>query len=96
MTDRENVIRGLECCQLDVNKCLDCPYLDKRNKVAECGIELHRDVLALLKAQEPRTVLSIFKAHEGTFGNCPACGAELMDYYNEERCGRCGQEVKWE
>lgn len=52
MKSREDVIKGLECCQLDVNKCLDCPYLDNQNEVAECGVELHRDAIALLKAQE--------------------------------------------
>ena len=49
-----------------------------------------------LKEQEPRNALNIVKVHEGTLGNCPTCGAELMDYYNETLCGRCGQAVKWE
>ena len=68
---------------------MDCPR-------AELSMDLVYDALDLLKAQESRTVLSIFKAYEGTFGNCSTCGAELMDYYNEKHCGRCGRAVKWE
>ena len=101
MMDREKVIKGLECCQLDVNKCLDCPYLDKQNKVAECGIELHRDALALLKAQEPI-------APEPTTDNdwvCGNCAESLVGYseldaggfvtYRFSYCPNCGRAVKW-
>ena len=68
----ETVIKGLECCQLDVKKCLDCPYLDKQNKVAECGIALHQDALALLKAQEPRLITEADFENADEYGFIPA------------------------
>ena len=93
MVDREKVIKWLEIC---IKGCDDsCPY--KKECESKGGfIEPMRDALALLKEQEPRNALNIVKVHEGTLGNCPTCGSELMDYYNETLCGRCGQAVKWE
>lgn len=95
---REKVMAGLECLtHVDFavykSECekRDCPYKD-----TDCEIAVMKDAYNLLKAMEPKTVLFIFKAHDGTLGNCPTCGAELMDYYNEEHCGRCAQAVKWE
>lgn len=104
MTEREKVIKGLECCEKKV--CIfrdtekDCPYWELCGEYddafKDCTTALAKDAIALLKAQEPRNVSDVFVAHEGKLGNCPACGAELMDYYNETHCGRCGQAVKWE
>lgn len=47
----EKVIKGLECCAFGC--CLGCPYLDI---VDDCEGVLCADVLALLKAQEPRVL----------------------------------------
>ena len=54
MTDREKVIRGLECCAHGVAKCHICPY-DPRNHAlpVDCMTDLAKDTLELLKAQEP-------------------------------------------
>ncbi len=51
MTDKEKVIRGLECCGYStfMDKCQECPYDGK-----DCFKRLKADALALLKAQEPR------------------------------------------
>lgn len=52
MTDREKVIRGLECCTNAEKDCDKCPIgLD-----FGCGLKLKADALALLKAQEPRVM----------------------------------------
>ena len=54
MTDREKVIKGLECCIIrhpdDKARCDECPY------ESACCNRLKIDALALLKAQEPRLV----------------------------------------
>lgn len=54
MTDREKVIKGLECCNMPNNHD-DCPY----NGAAHyntCTHQLLTDALALLKAQQPRVM----------------------------------------
>lgn len=50
---REKVIKGLECCNND--ECDSCPYYRScdENDLGTCKATLHRDALALLKAQEP-------------------------------------------
>lgn len=96
---REDVIKGLECCaEMSGGKCRECPYSKEcfDTNLPYGMPHLAADALAMLKEQEPRTALNIIKVHEGTLGNCPTCGAELIDYYNETHCGRCGQAVKWE
>jgi len=54
MTDREKVIKGLECCILrnpdDHARCSQCSY------GGNCVNRLKMDALALLKAQEPRVM----------------------------------------
>ena len=54
--DREMVIKGLECCNND--ECDSCPYYRScdENDLGTCRATLHRDALALLKAQEPRVI----------------------------------------
>ena len=54
MTDREKVIKGLECCVAYDYKCNDCPYQDDGGAEDGCySDELKADAIALLKAQEP-------------------------------------------
>lgn len=54
MTDREKVIKGLECCKIPFTKCYDggCPYFENDG----CKARLKGDALALLKAQEPKVM----------------------------------------
>jgi len=55
MIDRENVIKGVECCKCE-NKlhCDQCPYdyNGRGNARYECTAELSADALAMLKEQE--------------------------------------------
>lgn len=54
MPDREKVIKGLECCLPPHDPDCDlCPYdsIDLR-----CRAKLRDDIIALLKAQEPRVM----------------------------------------
>ena len=59
MTDREKVIRGLECCAaMSGDECRECPY-SKECLDADLPYgmpHLAADALALLKAQEPRVM----------------------------------------
>lgn len=45
--DREDIIKGLECC--DEGCCGDCPYL-----LADCKKELPKKALALINSKEQR------------------------------------------
>lgn len=61
MTEIEKVIKGLESCSLAGTKddCIGygCPYLIYNDEVSDdCQEQMFDDVLALLKAQEPRLV----------------------------------------
>lgn len=58
MTDRDKVIKGLEWCMNEKHDCYrekGCPYENDGEDIG-CKYALHRDALALLKAQEPRLV----------------------------------------
>lgn len=102
--DRENVIKGLECCIgcgiEDTPGCEDCPYNDM-DDTCVCMRPLYEDALALLKAQEPI-------APEPTTDNdwvCGNCAESLVGYseldaggfvtYRFSYCPNCGRAVKW-
>ena len=52
MSDREKVIKGLECCMLSSwEPCHDCPYYC--GDVTKCAPKVKSDAIALLKAQKP-------------------------------------------
>ena len=56
MTDREKTIKGLECCMTmpDIYpRCEECPYAGAEGTCGNLN-GLHRDAIALLKAQAPR------------------------------------------
>ena len=59
MIDREKVIRGLEACQVEEDGCTTlceangCPY---NVSFTHCMTNLHKDALAILKAQVPRVM----------------------------------------
>lgn len=54
MTDREKVLQALEHCDLcsDMPNCPGCAYL----REPDCMEHLKRDIIALLKEQEPRVM----------------------------------------
>lgn len=67
VVDREKVIKGLEYCCTDgfmMCKRERCPYYGKAPIDSSCRIELEKDALALLKAQEPPKNASISSAIE--------------------------------
>ena len=93
MTDREKVIKGLECCKIPFTKCYDggCPYFENDG----CKARLKGDALALLKAQEP--VEPVRRRRHGQIGYscfCGMCGYGIGR--NEKYCALCGRAVKWE
>ena len=54
MVEVEKVIRGLECCEHPyAKKCATCPYNSYTPDSMECTGYLCKDILALLKEQEP-------------------------------------------
>lgn len=106
MPDREKVIRGLECCikqgeNAVYRRDLDCPYQDKNHSCRlVCWTNLNKDAIALLKEQEPQTVIVDDMPKDDTwfgiwFGRCPNCKEMLTKKYHKHFCGNCGQEVKW-
>ena len=61
MPDREKVIKGLEWCMNEKHDCYrekGCPYENEGDDIG-CKYALHRDALALLKAQELRHRLEV-------------------------------------
>ena len=86
---REKVIKGLEheigranipTCGTDFIDCVE--------------VALLRDALALLKAQEPVTVICSHDYTEGIIYRCPKCKDKVYKY-NGNYCSHCGQAVKW-
>ena len=103
-------MNGLECCILrdpdDKMRGGECPYNESDTY---CLNRLKMDVLALLKAQEPRkphyTTLEYVVNGEVMsvkYPECPRCwnnGLMLWDAEIEKGaayCKRCGQAVKWD
>ena len=72
MTDREKVIKGLECCLTDnPSVCEGCPYLETGclENVKSFKHDILRDALELLKAREPRVMtLEEVKQHNNQDG----------------------------
>lgn len=54
MPDREKVIKALECCTTALG-CVECPYAEGEKCTVSCKLQIDRDALAQLKAQEPIT-----------------------------------------
>lgn len=100
MTDREKreqVIKGFGICIRVFKECTKCPY--NNTPSYECIDNLKRDVLALLKAQEPVLVKPYTEVEYGfkpkvKVGKCPNCGRIVNEQCNY--CSKCGHAVKWE
>ena len=94
MTDREKVVKGLECHTN--HNCDGCPYYGKNQFDVSLCPTLLTDALELLKGQE-----TVFKPHYiEIFGKqlicgvaCGACSREINAIY--QFCPYCGRSVKW-
>lgn len=106
MTDREKVINGLEWCMNERHDCYrekGCPYENVGDDVG-CKYALHRDAIALLKAQEPIAPSpAIDNYGDWLCGKCynSVVGTEELDEggfvpIRFNYCPNCGQAVKWE
>lgn len=108
MTNREKVVRGLECCTsvdwtalrpTEEPCCEACPYAEKRG-TSECIYGLLKDALSLLREERVRdeqrsdTIIGLWGGH------CPRC-----DRHNSRRdgrdghvtyCARCGAALRWQ
>lgn len=72
MTDREKVIKGLECCSSG-NMCKEkCPYDELGCEWTDCVRPLAKDALSLLKAQEPRLLKEDDFVEADDWGSIPA------------------------
>ena len=97
MTDREKVIKGLECCVRTIYdwECADnCPY-ETQCWDGTMYLDLMRDALALLKAQQP--IEPKLGGNAGVFGTwwyqCGACSGQINP--GDKYCNNCGRSVKW-
>ena len=90
MTDREKVLRGLECCgnSNPVDGCPEeCPYIIKSNPGWCCTFfPLIDYALALLREREP-----IWKEGVPFCGECKTAMTKTQNY-----CHKCGKAVKWD
>ena len=101
MTDREKVIKGLECCKgktcVYEHPTMVCPYLEMYGEYEtareECTKELAKDALELLRDYDERytPIKPVVKEPDNTW-NCGHCGAWIGRSYNF--CHKCGRAVK--
>ena len=110
MTEREKVVKGLECCH-EGGRCgyysggPTCPYFKKNSKVGACVGRLINDAYALLKEQEENDSEWLEDSDPGqeygTTWACRACGRSLhMPFIwnpyevNWKFCPWCGKVMK--
>ena len=104
MADRENVIRGLECCDGYCDDETGCPYSDEFEPF-DCQEQLRADAIALLKAQEPIAPIQGADDQDEDIFCCGSCGAVVGETFlappgecevRHNYCPECGRAVKWE
>lgn len=96
MTDRKKVVKGLESQLDDLWK-----YADS-DEVLTLTQGQAKDILALLKKQEPILLENQHKpfgistnANSPWISRCPKCGKKV-EGKQTKFCKYCGQAVKWE
>ena len=99
--DREMIVKCFEFCRVEDKCSTDCPYWDNNSNARECTKELAKDVLTLLKEQEPVKPNGTREAMSFAFngmltGYCPRCGTIVNSVGNSGACGKCGQKFDWE
>lgn len=77
MTATEKVEAGIRCCLGPVERCCDCPYLDKHQEFTndECRQTLRREAIAAIECLKQRVKYFSDKAKEVT-GHDPGREAE--------------------
>lgn len=91
MTDKEKIIKGLECCAaMSGDECRKCPYGDEcRDTDLPYGMpHLAANALTLLKEQE------VILVYEDRINKCK-CGEIVDRYWHPKFCGFCGRELLW-
>lgn len=83
MNDRDKVINVL-------SKYKKHAFGDRDEKVTV------GEIIALLKAQEPKLVHITADINHRKIGECPTCGKSINSGDYPNYCGRCGQAVEWE
>lgn len=97
---REKVIYSIERCICHVpDACRDCSY-DAGHPYNECVETMLKDVLFLLKAQEPveptemiNDFYPIGDALRTEGWKCGKCGQQIA--WKDNYCSKCGTAVKW-
>lgn len=98
MVDREKIIKALtECIFLhehpdDDAGCFGCPYRPDEKGTCPTMIPFLKDVLELLKEQEPVNPRFI-DGKRNHFVKCGNCNFNLM--HGMKFCPHCGRAVKW-
>ena len=65
--DREKVIKGLECHQIDNNhriNCADCPYYVDDDNHIRCVNDLHDDAIELINDLQSQIAMLVAAQHE--------------------------------
>ena len=95
MIERENVIRGLEACQVEEDGCTTlckangCPY---NVSSTHCMTNLHKDALALLKENEPEKPMLCWGDGLTNWLICGACRHPIDP--GDKFCRECGKAVE--
>ena len=90
MTDREKVIKALGCfCSGEEEKPDDCPCEFRFKNEHDCGSNVAREAIALLKEQEAiKPTWSCGKPY------CGSCGLRIRS--GGKFCSECGAAIAWE
>lgn len=92
MIDREKVIYSIERCICHVpDACRDCAY-DAGHPYNECVEMMLKDILTLLKEQEPVKPNKPGTAYKTTW-SCGVCSYPISTAW--VACPSCGRKVKW-
>ena len=97
MTDREKVIKGLECCMSEKICNSPCPYKGQCDDGGYYFSKAIEDAIVLLEAQEPIApkLIKMYPHDIYECGNCKHRSVGSKDY-KAKYCPECGKTVKWE
>lgn len=100
MPDRENVVKGLECCANDDEagcRCKECPYGTNEYDTCNTIDYLLKDALKVLKEQETKTGKWLpCKASIYPYGydvKCSECGLQMGSTFGYHFCPKCGAKM---